>query len=190
MPRGTKRPPPKPMILEPNVVHVFTDGSCHRLTGNGGWASVLLWKDVVKEVSGAETHTTNNRMELSAILGGLRMIKEGTRLPVRVYSDSKYCVNSLSAWHHAWRRNGWVTATGTPVANRDLIEEITRIQPENTVYKWVKGHVGHVHNERCDELAGIQSKGLPIPTAEEIAQHGRIRNPETTPPPPVPSGVP
>lgn len=138
--------------LRPDTVYIFTDGSCYPNPGPGGWAAVLLFNGVRKEIYGGSRKTTNNEMELTGILMGLRALKS-RKYPVIVHSDSEYCVKAVSEWHIGWRRRDWHTSDGKPVKNVKLIQEILALAP-GVVFKWVKGHIGHEHNERADVLAG------------------------------------
>lgn len=144
-----------PRHLYRDTVHIFTDGSCYPNPGGpGGWGCVFLFNDKYKELFGGCPSTTNNEMELMAILQGLRTLKS-QKHPVIVYSDSQYCVNSVSVWHNGWARRNWHTASGTPVKNAELIKEIVGLSQTHTVFKWVKGHAGISYNERADILAGM-----------------------------------
>lgn len=141
-------------------VQIYTDGSCLMNPGGpGGYGVVLKYKDNVKELSGGELCTTNNRMELTAVIVGLEALKR--RCKVTVYSDSKYIVNAISQhWLDNWTNNGWRTSTGL-VKNQDLWEKISLLNSKHEVtYQWVKGHSGHPENERCDQLARSFAAGL------------------------------
>ncbi len=146
-----------PKQLYRDTVHIFTDGSCFPNPGDGGWAAVLLFNDMRKEVHGGGYPCTNNEMELRAILEGLKMLKT-RKHPVIVYSDSQYCINAVSVWHRGWAARGWYTASGTPVKNVELIKEVVALAGDSVVFKWVKGHIGIPENERADELAGNARK--------------------------------
>jgi len=145
------------MLLSPDAVHIFTDGSCHPKNRAGGWGAVLLFNSVTKELSGHKRATTNNEMELMAIYKALCALKP-TQKPITVYSDSQYSINAVAIWYKGWARNGWRTQQGQPVKNKELIQEIVKIVPPQAVFQWVKGHVGIVHNERADFLAGHARK--------------------------------
>ena len=143
-----------PRQLYRDTVHIFTDGSCFPNPGGpGGWAAVLIFNELRKEVFGGAARTTNNEMELRGILEGLKMLKS-RKYPVIIYSDSQYSLNCVSAWHKGWAARGWRTASGTPVKNVELIQEIVALKTDNIVFKWVKGHIGITENERADFLAG------------------------------------
>lgn len=134
-------------------VVIYTDGACSGNPGPGGWAAILRYGSHVKEISGGEEHTTNQRMELQAAIEGLKALKEPCK--VKLYSDSAYLVNAFQEdWHKTWQKNGWKNSGGKPVANRDLWEELLRLTKihEVTFHK-VKGHADDPLNNRCDELA-------------------------------------
>lgn len=136
------------------LVEIYTDGACSGNPGPGGWAAVLIYKDKVKEISGAEDETTNQRMELRAVVEALKALNV-RNWQVKVYSDSAYIVNALEkGWLQKWSQNGWITAGKKPVANQDLWHELRRLSGLNRV-KMVKvaGHKGVKWNERCDTLA-------------------------------------
>jgi len=131
---------------------LVTDGACLGNPGPGGWACILRYKDQTKEIFGSQPHTTNNRMELTAVIEGLRALKQPCR--VRILTDSQYVMKGVTEWMPRWKRRGWRTATGAPVLNRELWtaldEELDRHTPD---WEWVKGHADHQDNNRCDELA-------------------------------------
>ncbi len=133
---------------------IWTDGACQRNPGPGGWAAVVCWEDgVVEEHSGGLAQTTNNIMEMTAALEGLRVLPPGSR--ARVVTDSRYLHDGITAWIHGWKRKGWRTAGGDPVKNRELWMELELVSArhERVRWHWVKGHVGHPLNERADQLA-------------------------------------
>ena len=134
-------------------VYIFTDGACSGNPGRGGWCAILKAAGAEKTVSGSEELTTNNRMELSAVIGGLRALKR--ECEVEVYSDSKYICSAFNeGWLSTWRKNGWRKSDKKPVANRDLWEELDELVSKHTVsFHWIKGHAGHPENERCDSIA-------------------------------------
>lgn len=134
-----------------NVV-IATDGACKGNPGIGGWGAVLRFGAVERELSGAEAHTTNNRMELTAAIEALNALK----LPctVALTTDSKYVLDGITKWVHGWQRKGWRTADGSPVKNLDLWQALcAAIVPHTITWKWVKGHSGDPDNERADALA-------------------------------------
>ena len=135
------------------TVTLYTDGACSGNPGPGGWAAILKYKDIERELSGGEAETTNNRMELQGVIHGLQALKEPCI--VELWSDSKYVVDALSkGWAQSWRRNGWKKADKKPALNSDLWAHLLDLCEGHTFhYNWVKGHAGHPENERCDELA-------------------------------------
>lgn len=133
-------------------IRLITDGACIGNPGPGGWAYVLRYGDKVKEMSGFEPETTNNRMELRAAVEGLRVLKEPCE--VEVITDSQYMKNGITDWIHKWKRNGWRTASKKPVVNQDLWQELdAQAARHKTEWSWTKGHASHADNNRCDELA-------------------------------------
>jgi ribonuclease HI len=135
-----------------DVVEVFTDGACRGNPGPGGWGVVLRYGGVEKQLSGAEPATTNNRMELTAVIRGLEALTRPCR--VVVTTDSQYVRNGISDWIRRWRRNGWRTADRQPVKNVDLWQRLDELAAGHEVeWHWVKGHAGHPENERADRLA-------------------------------------
>jgi ribonuclease HI len=138
----------------PNV-EAFTDGACRGNPGPGGWGVVLRFGGEVKELSGGEPATTNNRMELKAAIEALAALK---KKPCRVdlYTDSTYVRSGITEWLPAWRARGWRTADKKPVKNQDLWEALAALAEQHDVsWHWVKGHAGHPENERADELANL-----------------------------------
>lgn len=133
-------------------VELFSDGACKGNPGRGGWGALLCYKGVEKELCGGENHTTNNRMELTAIIRGLEALTRPSR--VRVVTDSQYVKQGITQWILRWRRNGWRTADKQPVKNRDLWERLDALLGRHQVeWTWVRGHAGHPENERADRLA-------------------------------------
>ena len=137
-------------------VTVFTDGACSGNPGPGGWGAILRFGAYEKELSGGEASTTNNRMELSAVIAGLSALKEPCR--VTVVTDSKDVYDGMTkGWAEGWRRRGWRRADGSPALNSDLWERLLDLAAKHDVsFCWVKGHSGHPENERCDRLAVAQ----------------------------------
>lgn len=134
-------------------VELFTDGACSGNPGKGGWGAVLRYGQSERELSGGEKSTTNNRMELTAVIMGLKALKEPCH--VTLTTDSKYVSDGLSkGWARSWQKNGWRKADKKPALNPDLWEELLRLTDIHDVdIIWVKGHAGHPENERCDRLA-------------------------------------
>jgi ribonuclease HI len=134
------------------TVKLFTDGACLGNPGPGGWACILQYRDINREMWGSEAHTTNNRMELTAAVRGLEALKE--RCDVEVVTDSEYLKNGITVWVQNWKRNGWLTSAKKPVVNQDLWEELDELNARHqTRWSWTKGHASHPENNRCDELA-------------------------------------
>lgn len=136
----------------PCEVELFCDGACSGNPGPGGYGTVLRYKGVEKELSGSAAETTNNRMELTAALEGLRQLTRPCR--VTVTTDSQYVVKGMTQWLSGWQRNGWKNSKKEPVLNRDLWEALVEAaKPHQVSWQWVRGHDGHAENERCDSLA-------------------------------------
>jgi ribonuclease HI len=134
------------------VVVVYTDGACSGNPGPGGWGAILISGAHRKELSGGEAGTTNNRMELLAAISALEALKAPSR--VELHTDSKYVQDGIGKWIHGWKKNGWKTAARTPVKNAELWQRLDAARNRHEVdWRWVKGHAGHVENERADELA-------------------------------------
>jgi len=141
-----------------SVVEIYTDGACKGNPGVGGWGALLRASGVEKELFGGESDTTNNRMELMAVIEALRALSRSC--DAVVYTDSSYVQKGISEWIHGWKRNGWRTADRKPVKNADLwliLDELAR--QHRVEWKWVRGHAGHPENERADALAnrGVES---------------------------------
>ena len=133
-------------------VQLITDGACIGNPGPGGWACILRHGDNDKELFGSERETTNNRMELTAAVEGLRALRESCT--VEVITDSQYVKNGITTWIHGWKRNGWMTASKKPVVNQDLWLDLDdQAGRHKTTWTWTKGHANHADNNRCDELA-------------------------------------
>jgi ribonuclease HI len=134
-------------------VEMWTDGSADPNPGRGGWAAILKCRDVIKQVSGNSGHASNNEMELTAVIEGLSALTEPCS--VVVYTDSKYIQQGMTSWVYRWQNNGWVTAKGSPVANRELWERLLVLSEHHDIqWEWVKGHTHHNSgNIRADSLA-------------------------------------
>lgn len=139
--------------MENKKVTIYTDGACSGNPGKGGWGAILIYGDVVKELSGGEDNTTNNRMELKAVIEALKALK--SPCDVEIYSDSAYVVNAFTQkWIDNWIKNNWKTADKKSVKNVDLWQELlVLIKTHNVTFKKVKGHSDNELNERCDKLA-------------------------------------
>ncbi len=139
-------------------VTIYTDGACSGNPGPGGWAAILEYNGREKELSGGEAHTTNNRMELTAVIEALKALKEGCA--VDLYSDSKYVIDALEkGWVYNWRKNNWIKSDKKPALNPDLWEVLLGEMARHKVkLHWVKGHASNPKNNRCDELAVAESK--------------------------------
>ena len=134
-------------------VDIYTDGACRGNPGRGGWGAVLVYRGVEKELSGGEPMTTNNRMELSAVIAALSALREPCEITLT--SDSKYVVDAVTkGWARSWQSRGWVKPDKSPALNPDLWEKLLKLLDYHSVtFVWVKGHAGHPYNERCDKLA-------------------------------------
>jgi len=134
-------------------IQIYTDGSCKQNPGPGGWGAVLVYNGKEKELSGGEAGTTNNRMELTAVIRALEALKEPCR--VILTSDSKYVCDGMGkGWAQGWKKRGWKKGDGSPALNPDLWDRLLALCEVHTVeFVWVKGHAGHPYNERCDTMA-------------------------------------
>jgi ribonuclease HI len=141
-------------VSEAAVVEVYADGACKGNPGPGGWGVLLRMGAHEKEMHGGEPQTTNNRMELTAVIEALAALKRPSQ--VRVYTDSQYVQKGISEWIHAWKKRGWQTADKKPVKNADLWRRLDELARGHSVeWHWVKGHAGHPENERADALANL-----------------------------------
>jgi ribonuclease HI len=137
-----------------DVVDIYTDGACKGNPGVGGWGAMLVDGGGKRELFGGEAQTTNNRMELTAVIRALEALPGATR--ARVHTDSQYVQQGIASWIHSWKRKGWRTADGKPVKNQDLWRKLDETARQHDVeWVWVKGHAGHPGNERADELANL-----------------------------------
>ncbi len=139
--------------MEKKTVTIYTDGACSGNPGPGGWGAVLIYKGTEKELSGGEAQTTNNRMELTAVIKALSALKESCI--VELYSDSKYVIDALEkGWAMGWRKKGWIKSDKKPALNPDLWAELLELCAKHEMhYHWVKGHADNEYNERCDQMA-------------------------------------
>ncbi|MBY0225147.1 MAG: ribonuclease HI [Hyphomicrobium sp.] len=133
-------------------VVIYTDGACSGNPGPGGWGAVMIWGEHRKELFGGAAETTNNRMELQAVIEALGALTRAAHIDL--YTDSAYVKNGITSWIHSWKKNGWKTADKKPVKNADLWQALEAARHKHEVdWHWVKGHAGHPENERADELA-------------------------------------
>lgn len=134
-------------------IEIYTDGACSGNPGKGGWAAVLVYKNSEKEISGGEKETTNNRMELTAVIMALKALKEPCK--VKLTTDSKYVCDAINkGWVYSWKSKCWKKADKKPALNVDLWEQLLeQLDIHKVEFIWVKGHNGHKYNERCDRLA-------------------------------------
>ena len=142
------------------TVEIYTDGACSGNPGPGGWGAVLRYENYQKEISGCESNTTNNRMEITALIKALQMLREPCK--VKVCTDSKYVCDSISkGWALSWKKKGWKKSDGKPALNSDLWEQLLNLLEIHDIeFTWVKGHAGHPENELCDTLATNAIKNL------------------------------
>tara|TARA_B100000674_G_scaffold149385_1_gene118788 strand:+ start:1185 stop:1643 length:459 start_codon:yes stop_codon:yes gene_type:complete len=134
------------------IVRVFTDGACSGNPGPGGWGAILQFAEAEKELSGGDTNTTNNRMELMAAIRALEILTKP--VSVELYTDSIYVHDGFTKWIHGWKKNGWKTASKKSVKNEDLWRRLEKAASSHMVqWHWIKGHAGHPENERADALA-------------------------------------
>ena len=140
------------------TVEIYTDGACSGNPGPGGWGAILRYKDTEKELSGGAADTTNNRMELTAVIKALALLKEPC--VVELYSDSKYVIDGLSkGWAKGWQNRGWIKSDKKPALNPDLWERLLELTDRHEMrYHWVKGHAENEKNNRCDQMAVAESK--------------------------------
>lgn len=140
------------------AVEIYTDGACSGNPGAGGWGVILRYGEIEKELSGGEFQTTNNRMELQAVIEALKALKK--ECEITLYTDSKYVMDGVNEWMPNWKRNGWKTTNKkSPVKNIELWQELDVLLAKHRIkWVWVKGHNGHPENERVDKLAREQAK--------------------------------
>jgi ribonuclease HI len=149
------------------MITIFTDGSSRGNPGPGGWGSIVVTADTVAELGGAQKNSTNNKMELSAVIQGLKHAAENAKDErIQIYTDSSYVINGITKWIHGWKRNGWITKTKEDVSNKDLWmrldEVLNAIGTKNVSWEYVGGHVGIAGNERCDIIATSFADGHPV----------------------------
>lgn len=136
-------------------VFLYTDGACSGNPGPGGWACLLKYNEIQKEISGGAKETTNNQMELTAVIEGLSLLKKNCE--VELFTDSKYVLEGATKWLEGWVQKGWKKADKKPVLNRELWEKLIPLLQKHTItWHWVKGHAGHPENERVDTMACIE----------------------------------
>lgn len=134
------------------IVEIFTDGACSGNPGVGGYGAVLKYGREIKEISGYERETTNNRMEMTAVIKALELLKRPCI--IKLYSDSNYVVKGMTEWVTAWIEKNWLNSQKKPVANQDLWKKLLNVSRSHQIeWKWIRGHHGHPENERCDQLA-------------------------------------
>jgi ribonuclease HI len=151
--------PPADSPKQAEIVEIYTDGACRGNPGPGGWGAILRTRGQEKEISGAESQTTNNRMELQAAISALQALKRP--VDVRLYTDSQYLRNGVLTWLPQWKMRGWKTADKRPVKNQDLWETLEAEAVKHRIeWHWVKGHAGHPENERADALANAAIDAL------------------------------
>lgn len=157
------------LLMTKKSVQLYTDGACSGNPGPGGYGAILVYNAHRKEISGGYRETTNNRMEIMAVLKGLELLKESCQ--VTVYTDSKYVSDAMKlGWVERWKANGWMRNKKEPALNVDLWEEMLELcQKHDVRFEWVKGHAGHPENERCDKLAteALKQDSLPIDEGRE-----------------------
>ena len=140
-------------------IEIFTDGACLGNPGPGGWGVLLRWRGTERELSGGETETTNNRMELMAAIQGLEVLKRPSR--VTLTTDSTYVKDGITKWIFTWQKNGWRSAAKKPVKNVDLWQRLdAAVAGHDVSWRWVKGHAGHAENERVDDLARAEAEQI------------------------------
>ncbi len=147
------------MVSNRKKVTIYTDGACSGNPGPGGWAALLMFGTIKREISGGEAATTNNRMELLATIMALKQLKEPCE--VTLHTDSKYVLQGFTEWLPGWIKKGWKTADKKPVKNVDLWQALAEIAAQHKIHwEWVKGHSGDVHNDRVDQLAVEQAQAF------------------------------
>ena len=134
------------------ILNIYTDGACKGNPGIGGWGAILQYENTIKEIKGFSKETTNNIMELTAVIKALETLNRSCKIIIT--TDSNYVKNGITDWINNWKKNGWKTAKKQPVKNKNLWIELDQLVSKHTIdWKWIKGHSGHPENERADELA-------------------------------------
>lgn len=134
------------------TIEIYTDGACSGNPGPGGYGAILKYGEVEKEIWGCERETTNNRMEMTAVIEALRLLSRPCK--IRIVTDSNYVVKGMTQWIFGWVKRNWTNAQKKPVLNRDLWEQLLELcRPHDIEWQWIKGHDGHRENERCDKMA-------------------------------------
>ncbi len=151
-----------------STIQIYTDGGCIGNPGPGGWAFVAIQRETTETRNGAVKETTNNRMELTAVIEALEFVRGRSdmerKLQIRIVTDSEYVRRGISEWIHNWIRNGWQTSNKKPVKNKDLWMRLNGLQePYSVEWSWVKGHSGNTYNELCDRLVQEAIRSLPAP---------------------------
>ena len=142
----------------PKVI-IYTDGSCLNNPGNGGWGAILLYNKIEKVISGNSKNTTNNQMELKAVIEALRILKKSCEIDI--YTDSQYVKNGITGWINNWLRNNWKSANNKPIKNKEFWQELYKLTERHQInWHWVKAHNGHIMNERVDKLARLAAESL------------------------------
>jgi ribonuclease HI len=140
-------------------ITIYTDGSCLKNPGNGGWGAILIYNKKERELSGSQADTTNNQMELKAVIEGIKAVKE--KCKINLFTDSKYVQQGITSWIHNWIKNNWKSANKKPVKNKDLWQELYQESQKHDIsWNWVKAHNGDEYNERVDTLAHNAAKAL------------------------------
>jgi len=138
--------------MNDKLIHIYTDGACRGNPGPGGWGALLECENYKKEIKGSSQLTTNNIMELTAVIESLKLIKNSSQIIIT--TDSTYVKNGINDWIHNWKLKGWRTANKKPVKNKELWQKLDNLSSKHQIdWKWVRGHTGHVGNERADQLA-------------------------------------
>ena len=138
--------------MENNIVHIYTDGACKGNPGPGGWGAILHYNGNIKEINGYSPDTTNNIMEITAVIKAINLLNRPCTITIT--TDSTYVKNGITKWIHTWKNKNWKTANKKPVKNKKLWQQLDEaIKQHNVTWEWVKGHSGHPQNEKADELA-------------------------------------